>query len=83
MAVIVWLLDLQLPMQSVPMTTNFVSLNHAHGKVYFTTLCDKVCQRLATGRWFSPQGSYRCLKSLKVLENESSKIKDLKVLEFQ
>ena len=29
------------------------------------------------------QGSYRCLKSLKVLENENSKIKDLKVLEFQ
>jgi hypothetical protein len=29
------------------------------------------------------QGSYRCLKSLKVVENESSKIKDLIVLEFQ
>ena len=27
--VIVWLLDVQLPMQSVPITTNFVSLNPA------------------------------------------------------
>jgi hypothetical protein len=24
------------------------------GGVLDTTLCDKVCQRLATGRWFSP-----------------------------
>jgi hypothetical protein len=23
--------------------------------VLYTTLCDKVCQWLATGRWFSPQ----------------------------
>ena len=28
------LLDLQLPMQSVPITTNVVSLNPAHGEVY-------------------------------------------------
>ena len=27
MAVIIWQLDLQLPMQSVPITTNVVSLN--------------------------------------------------------
>jgi hypothetical protein len=27
-------LDLQLPMQSVPITTNVVSLNPAHGEVY-------------------------------------------------
>jgi len=33
MVVIVWSLDLQLPMQSVPFTTN-LSLNPAHGKVY-------------------------------------------------
>jgi hypothetical protein len=32
--VIVWYLDLQLPMQSVPTTTKIVSLNPAHGKVY-------------------------------------------------
>jgi len=32
--VIVWLLDLQLPVPSVPITTNVVSLNPAHGKVY-------------------------------------------------
>ena len=34
MVVIVWLLDLQLPMQSVPITTNVVSLNPTHGQVY-------------------------------------------------
>ena len=34
MVVIVWWLDVQLPMQSVPITTKVVSLNAAHGKVY-------------------------------------------------
>ena len=34
MAVFVWLLDLQLPVQSVPITTKFVSSNIAHDKVY-------------------------------------------------
>ena len=32
--VIVWQLDLQLPMQSVPITTKVVSSNHVHGEVY-------------------------------------------------
>jgi hypothetical protein len=32
--VIVWLLDLQLPVQSVPITTKVVSSNHVHGEVY-------------------------------------------------
>jgi hypothetical protein len=32
--VIIWQLDLQLPVQSVPITTNVVSLNPIHGKVY-------------------------------------------------
>jgi len=44
MVVIVWLLDLQLHMQSVPITINIVSLNPTHGGVFDTTLCDKVCQ---------------------------------------
>ena len=36
-------------------TTNVVSLNLAHGRVYSViTLCDKICQWLATGRRFSP-----------------------------
>jgi hypothetical protein len=34
MAVIIWLLDLQLPMQSVPITTNVVSSNLDLGEVY-------------------------------------------------
>ena len=33
MVVIIWYLDLQLPVQSVPITTN-VSSNPLHGKVY-------------------------------------------------
>jgi hypothetical protein len=32
--VIVWSMDLQLPMQSVSITTNVVSSNLAHGEVY-------------------------------------------------
>ena len=47
-AVIVWQLDVQLPMHPVSITTDVVSSN------LDTTLCDKVCQSLATGRWFSP-----------------------------
>ena len=50
-AVIVWQLDLQLPMQSVPITTDVVSWNLDQGEG--TTLCNRVCQCLATGRWFS------------------------------
>jgi hypothetical protein len=34
MAVIVWWLDLQLPMQSVPITTNVASSNLVQGEVY-------------------------------------------------
>ena len=33
-AMVVWLLDLQLPMQSVPITTDVVSSNLDQGKVY-------------------------------------------------
>jgi len=33
-AVIVWLLDLQLPLQSVPITTDVVSLNLDQAEVY-------------------------------------------------
>jgi hypothetical protein len=38
-------------MQSVPITTDVVSSNLDQDKVYNITC---VCQRLATGRWFSP-----------------------------
>ena len=34
MVVIAWYLDIQLPVQSVPITTNVVSLKPAHGDVY-------------------------------------------------
>ena len=34
MAVIVWWLDVQLPMQSVPITTDVVSSNLDQGEVY-------------------------------------------------
>ena len=40
MVVIVWLLDLQLPVQAVPITTKVVSLNRDHGEVYSIQLCD-------------------------------------------
>ena len=52
---IIWQLDLELPVQSVPITTNIVSSNPAHDEVYsIQHLCDKILQRLAAGRWFSP-----------------------------
>jgi hypothetical protein len=40
-------LDLQLPLQLVLITTNVVSPNHDQA-------CDKVCQWLVADRWFSP-----------------------------
>jgi hypothetical protein len=43
------------PVESVPITTKVVSSNPVHGDCLLDiTLCDKVCQWLATGRWFSP-----------------------------
>jgi hypothetical protein len=40
-------------MQSVPITTTVVSSNPAQARCTHTTLCNKVCQLLGTGRWFS------------------------------
>ena len=51
-----WMLkymDLQLPMQSVPITTDVVGSTPAQGWSA-ALLCNKVCQWLAAGRWFSP-----------------------------
>jgi len=49
------LLDLQQPMQSVPITTEVAYSNPVHGEVYsIQHICYKVCQWLATGQWFSP-----------------------------
>jgi len=41
-------------MQSVPIISNIVNSNHAQARLINTTLCDKVYQWLAAGRWFSP-----------------------------
>jgi len=51
---ILWKLDSQLPMQSVIITINVVSLNPTHGEVYSIQLYDKVCQLLVAGWWFFP-----------------------------
>jgi hypothetical protein len=47
--VIVWWLDLQLSVQSVPIATKIEFEPRSCRGVLDTTLCDKVCQRLATG----------------------------------
>ena len=54
--VIVWSLGLQLPGQSVHITTKVVGSNPAHiaRGTLDIILCDKVCQWFAAGRWFSP-----------------------------
>jgi hypothetical protein len=39
--------------QLVPITIKVMSSNPVHS-VLDTTLCDKVCQRSAAGRWFLP-----------------------------
>ena len=54
MVVIVWQLDLWLPMQSVPITTKLWVRTPLRRGVLDTTLCDNVCQWLATCRWLSP-----------------------------
>jgi hypothetical protein len=53
MVVIVWLLDLQLPLQSVLITINVVSSNPVHCEVYSITLCEKVYQWLTVGWLYS------------------------------
>ena len=52
--VIVWWLNLQLPVYSVPITTEVVSSNPVQAKCTIYTICDRLCQRFATGRRFSP-----------------------------
>ena len=46
-------LDLQLPLQSVPINTKVVSSNLVHGEVYSinTIVCDEVCQWFVAGLW--------------------------------
>jgi hypothetical protein len=54
--VMVWKLDLQVPVQSVLIITKIVSLNSAQAwctRYNITNVCDQVCQWLATAPWFS------------------------------
>ena len=46
-------MDLQLPMQSVAITADAVSSSPDQGEVYNIKV-NKICQWLATGRWFCP-----------------------------
>ena len=42
---IAWCIDLQLPVQPVPITTKFIKFESCSWRgVLDTTLCDKVCQ---------------------------------------
>ena len=52
--VIMQKLDLQLPMQSVHITKTFWVRIPLMRSVLDTTVYDKACQWLATGRWLSP-----------------------------
>jgi hypothetical protein len=52
MPVIIWYLNLQLPVQSVPITTKVVSSSSVHGEVYL--IQHYVLKWPVTGRWFSP-----------------------------
>ena len=54
MVVIVWQLDLKLPML---ITAKVVSSNPTRQGVLYATLCDKMSQLLAVGRWGSPVSS--------------------------
>ena len=51
MVMIIWWLDL--PMQSVPITSNVVSLNPAHGEVYSIQHDVKKFVRLVVFSWYS------------------------------
>jgi hypothetical protein len=50
-----WYLDLQLPVQSVPITIKVVSLNTTHGEVYsIQHYVIKFVSDAAAGWWFPP-----------------------------
>ena len=53
MVVIAWWLDLQLPLQSVPITTQIVSSNSVHGEVHSIQHYVIKFSVFATGRWVS------------------------------
>jgi hypothetical protein len=44
-------------MQSVPVTTNIVSLNPVHGEMYLIEHYVIVCQWFEAGQWLSPDSS--------------------------
>ena len=54
LVVMVWKLDLQLPVQSVSIAIKIVSSNLVHGEVYsIQHYVKKFVSDLLTGRWFS------------------------------
>ena len=59
-------------------TTKFVSSNPVHGEC--TTLCDKVCQWLATGRWFSLVSSTNKSEILLKMVLKHHKLKSIIIL---
>ena len=67
---IVWLLDLQLLVQSLPNTTKVVGSNLVHGEVYsIQHYVIKVYQWLATGLWFSLGTPVSSTKNWNIVES--------------
>jgi hypothetical protein len=72
-------------MQSVPITTNVESSNPVQAGLLDTTLCDKVCQWLAAGQWFSPRtpvpsfaGVFVCLFVFSINKDKKKQKTDLR-----
>ena len=62
---VVGFITTNVPMQSVPITTDVLSSNlYLTIRARSTTLCDRVCQWLATCRWFSPGSPVRAAKRI-------------------
>jgi hypothetical protein len=68
--VIIWWLDLQLPMQSIPIFTNVVSSNPAHGEVY--SFINSTCMNLHIFIYFWFKFEIRLIVCLFILDVKSS-----------
>jgi hypothetical protein len=77
--VIVWL-DLQLPIQSVPITTKVVSSNPVHGEVYsIQHYLIKFVSDLAAGRWMYAKISYELMSEEIYRRHNNSLFRDIYV----